>query len=96
MATASQLRAARALIAKSLDEVAQATGMDKTALESAEASRGAVEQRVEQRLQRYFEAQGVIFVAAGQHDASGDGVRLQPQPRDEGLRPQQLNATNDD
>jgi transcriptional regulator with XRE-family HTH domain len=96
MLTTSQLRAARALIGISVEDLANASGLSTEAIRSTEASSGSADSEIAERLRRLFEAKGVIFVAAGQQDASGPGVRLHQQPPEEGIRPQNLNATNDD
>ncbi len=96
MLTTSQLRAARAMIGISIEELSAATGVAGETIRVAEASSGNVEPEFSGKLKRALESRGVIFVAAGQQDASGPGVRLHQQPADEGIRPQNLNATNDD
>lgn len=96
MITTAQLRAARALIDMTIDELAGMSGLSADAIRSAEAGAGTPDQNVGERLKRMFESKGVVFVAAGQQDASGAGVRLHGVHPDEGIRPQYLNATNDD
>jgi hypothetical protein len=95
MLTTSQLRAARALIDLALDETAAATGLSADDIRAAEASVANPDFETGERLRRLYESRGVVFVASGQQDASGPGVRLHQQPLDEGIRPQNLNATND-
>jgi len=96
MLTTSQLRAARAMIGLSIEELAEAAGVSGDSIRAAEASAGNAEADLSRKLKRVLEARGVIFVAAGQQDASGPGVRLHQHPSDEGIRPQNLNSTNDD
>jgi hypothetical protein len=96
MITTAQLRAARALIDMTVDDLVGTSGLSADTIRSAEAGAGSPDPEVGERLQRLFEAKGVIFVAAGQQDASGAGVRLHSSPPDEGIKPQNLNATNDD
>lgn len=96
MLTTSQLRAARALIGISIEDLAEAAGIAAETLRDAETSAGNADPELAEKLKRVLESRGVVFVAAGQHDASGPGVRLHSQPPDEGIRPQNLNATNDD
>lgn len=96
MLTTSQLRAARAMIGISIEELAEAAGVAGDAIRTAEASTGNAEPELSNKLKRVLESRGIIFVAAGQQDSSGPGVRLHQQPPDEGIRPQNLNATNDD
>ena len=96
MIIASQLRAARALIDMTTDDLARASDVSGDAIRSAESSAGSPDPEIAERLKRLFESKGIVFVGAGQQDASGPGVRLHSQPPDEGIRPQNLNATNDD
>ncbi len=96
MLTTSQLRAARAMIGISIEELAEAAGVAGDTIRATEASAGNAEPELSEKLKRVLQSRGIIFVAAGQQDASGPGVRLHQQPADEGIRPQNLNATNDD
>jgi ribosome-binding protein aMBF1 (putative translation factor) len=96
MITTAQLRAARALIDITVDDLAGTSGLSADAIRSVEAGAGSPDPEVGERLKRLFESKGVVFVAAGQQDASGAGVRLHTPLPDEGIKPQNLNATNDD
>lgn len=96
MLITSQLRAARAMIGISIEELANAVGVTGELIRATEASTGNVDPELSRKLKHALESRGVIFVASGQQDASGPGVRLHQQPADEGIRPQNLNATNDD
>jgi ribosome-binding protein aMBF1 (putative translation factor) len=96
MITTPQLRAARALLDLSQDDVSAASGLSVDDIRDAEAAAGSPSLEIAERLKRVFEAKGVVFVAAGQSDASGAGVRLHASSAEEGIRPQNLNSTNDD
>ena len=96
MLTTSQLRAARAMIGISIEDLSKAAGIAAETLRAAEASAGNAEPELAEKLKRVLESRGIIFVGAGQQDASGPGVRMHQQSPDEGIRPQNLNATNDD
>ncbi|AYD00509.1 helix-turn-helix transcriptional regulator [Neorhizobium sp. NCHU2750] len=95
MLTTSQLRAARALIGITVDDLSGATGVSADTIRSIEASSGTADPETAERLKRLFESRGVVFVAAGQQDASGAGVRLHQQGMDEGIKPDNLNSAND-
>lgn len=95
MLTTSQLRAARALINMSVEDLASACGLSGDVITEAETSSGNVDPAISDQLTRTLESRGVVFVSAGQQDASGAGVRLQAQTPEEGIRPQNLNAAND-
>ena len=44
-----------------------------------------------------LENAGVLFIASGNHDEGGPGVRLKARAgSDEGIRPENLNSANDD
>ncbi len=94
MVTSAQIRAARSLIGFSQGQVAEATGLSIPTIKRAEseiglrASRTAIE-----AIRKALEVAGVIFVP---EDVEGAGVRLRRSARTEGLRPEELNATNDD
>lgn len=97
MTTAAQIRAARALIGKTVDDLSALSGVEASAISAiengpADAPPGALE-----KLRTALEAQGVTFVSSGDQDQGGNGVRLSARSdTDDGLRPEQLNATNDD
>jgi len=96
MLTTSQLRAARALIGITVDELSGATGVSAETILSIEGSSGSADEETSDRLKRMFESRGVVFVAAGQQDSSGEGVRLHRWGADEGIKPDNLNSANDD
>ncbi|WP_051903890.1 hypothetical protein [Neorhizobium vignae] len=80
-----------------VEELAAASGISKLAIEEAEASQVFANTDVTDRLRSIFESKGVLFLGAGQDDAgAGPGLRLRQAFQDEGIRPQNLNATNDD
>jgi transcriptional regulator with XRE-family HTH domain len=95
MLTTSQLRAARALIGITADDLSGASGVSVETILSIEGSSGTADRETAERLKRLFESRGVVFVAAGQQDASGAGVRLHRQATEEGIKPTNLNSAND-
>ena len=95
MLTTSQLRAARALIGMTVEDLSMASGISSDVIRSTEAASGNVEPELGDRLRRVLEAHKVAFMAAGDPGASGPGVRLHQLQDDEGLRPQDLNSAND-
>lgn len=97
MITASQFRAARALTAMTIDALALESGLAVSAIEDAERMDVHPDPASLERLRTVLETKGVIFIAAGEGDAhAGPGVRLRHAVREEGIRPQNLNAANDD
>jgi ribosome-binding protein aMBF1 (putative translation factor) len=97
MTTAAQIRAARALIGKSIDDLAVSSGLQAAVITALEAGQADAPPGALEKLKSTLESQGVIFVASGDQDPGGSGVRLSARSdADDGLRPDQLNATNDD
>ncbi len=97
MLTVSQLRAGRAMIGLTVDELAALTGLSSSDIHEAEKGETLADALLASRLQSALESRGIVFLAAGQEDASiGPGLRLRSGMPDEGLRPERLNATNDD
>jgi predicted transcriptional regulator len=97
MITTSQLRAGRALAGLSIKDLAAATGVSEPDIEAAEVSRPHADPDMIARLKTALESKGIVFIAAGEGDtAAGPGVRLRSASHDEGIRPQDLNSTNDD
>lgn len=92
--TPAQCRAARALIAWSQDKLATESKVAKATIANFEAEKRSAYARTLGDLQGALEAAGVIFV---DENGEGPGVRLRKRrPADEGKRPEELDATNDD
>ncbi len=97
MLTVSQFRAARAMIGMTVEELATLTGISSDDIRNAEKGETFSDALLASRLQTALESRGIVFLAAGQEDVSiGPGIRLRSGTADEGLRPERLNATNDD
>ncbi len=94
MVTSAQIRAARSLIGLSQGQMAEATGLSIPTIKRAEleiglrASRSAID-----TIRRALEKAGAIFLS---ENGEGAGVRLRKSTHAEGLRPEELNAANDD
>ncbi|TKT77431.1 helix-turn-helix transcriptional regulator [Aquamicrobium sp. LC103] len=94
--TPAQCRAARALIEWSRERLA---GASQVALRTiVDFERGARSPRVVTMLalRAALEKQNVVFLANGEAVNGGPGVRLHVRQPQEGLRPEDLNAANDD
>jgi transcriptional regulator with XRE-family HTH domain len=91
----AQCRAARALLGWSEEQLSAASGVAPTAIADFEAGRPSPHDPALADLRAAFAAAGVdIF---GEDGAGGPGVRwYSVRPADEGRRPEDLNATNDD
>ena len=94
--TGSQLRAARALVRWSVDDLAESSRVAVAAIMHAEAEDGPVSMTAaDARALRWaLEGAGVEFLA---ENGGGAGVRLSKRSGrpDEGLRPDQLTSEND-
>lgn len=97
MITGSQIRGARAMIGMSIEDLALASDLSNDAVEALENDAYPGESRALLDIKTALEARGVIFIASGNHDEGGPGVRLKARvSHDDGIRPEHLNAANDD
>ena len=93
MITAAQCRAARGLLAWSLDDLAAETGLAADRLAAFE--NGAESPDLEDLLALTFERAGIAFIA--EDEAGGAGLRLRRADATAAqLTPAQLNASNDE
>ena len=93
MLTGSQIRAARAMLRWSLDQVASRSKLPIETVRRAESVDGetALARSDESAVRSAFQTAGVEFTNRG-----GPGVKLRLQgPADEGLRPAELTSEND-
>lgn len=80
----------------SIEELAAASGLSSQTISALEQSESG-EPQAFLAAKHALEAAGIIFIASGNHDEGGPGVRLRARANgDDGLRPEELNATNDD
>ena len=97
MITGMQIRGARAMTGMSIDELAAASGLAPDIIEALEDGDGVGEPRAFLAAKHALEAAGVIFIPSGGQDEGGPGVRLRARSEsDDGIRPEFLNASNDD
>ena len=95
MITPAQSRAARALLSWSRADLAAASRMDEAAIAAFEDETTPADAETLTTLARTLEAAGVALLAAGENVAGGPGVRLRHHEGEEGLRPEELNSSND-
>ena len=94
MMTAEQIRAARAMIGLSVEELATESGLSVDEIGNLE--RGEMAGSESLRLRQALENRGIVFLAAGEDDPGvGPGIRLRQGTAQEGMRPENLNAEND-
>lgn len=91
MVSGRQIKAARALLGWSRNDLAEIAGISEATVKVVEKDLGFLEALAptRQRICQELEAAGIGFTNGG-----AIGVTLVPQ--DEGLRPEDLNASNDD
>jgi transcriptional regulator with XRE-family HTH domain len=98
MPTGDQMRAARSLLRWTAEDLARESGVGVATIRRAEMAQGrpSLTNPVASAILRAFQLAGVVFLADGSASESGGmGVRFARQTADEGLRPEELNATND-
>lgn len=93
MMTASQCRAARALLNWSQADLANTAQVGISTVRTFEADTAIPRRATLAMMVLALEKHGIVFLAAGD-PALGEGVSLR-QSADEGLKPEQLNAEND-
>lgn len=97
MITGTQIRGARAMTGMSIEALADASGLTAGEIAALEDGGDDGEHRTLSAVKQALEAAGIIFIASGNHDEGGPGIRLKARDAgDDGLRPEELNATNDD
>lgn len=78
MISGLQIRMARAALGWTVAELSEKSGVSASSIARAEAIDGIATMRASSlfELQQALEANGVVFLAAGQDLAGGDGVRM--------------------
>lgn len=96
MITAAHLRAARALLGLTIDDIASAAGLSSEIVEQAEAGQEH-DFDILRLLRNALEEKGIAFLADNSGMEGGIGVRLRntAQASQVGIRPENLNAAND-
>lgn len=96
MITSAQLRGARAMIGLSSEELAAAARLPLASIEALEKDAGSADPHALPAVRAALEARGILFLSSGSQELGGPGIRLKHWDEDEGIRPENLNATNDD
>ena len=65
-------------------------------IEALETDVNSAEAKALATVRSILEAGGVLFLASGSEDAGGAGIRFKHWAEDGSIRPENLNATNDD
>lgn len=97
MITPAQIRAARAMLDVTIDRLGQESGVPVLLILQIEASNGydATPQHYA-ALKAALERMGVIFLLSGDAGPGGEGLRLAARASEDGMRPEELTAANDD
>jgi hypothetical protein len=97
MITPAQIRAARAMLDITIDRLCRESGVPAFLILEIESTRGhEATPHHYAALRKALERMGVLFLNAGDGGAGGEGLRLSRQSDDEGMRPEELTAANDD
>ncbi|SMD08694.1 helix-turn-helix transcriptional regulator [Rhizobium sp. RU36D] len=98
MISNAQIRAARALLGLGIDELSAASGVSASTIREIEAADNSRLDGTEAvALKTALDRLGVAFLSPGDCCDGGEGLRLKArQETSEGIRPENLNATNDD
>lgn len=92
MTSPAQLRAGRALVGLTPEEVARRAGVSVEAVSHAETDGLPARSGEVDAICRVLEATGLLFLPG---DGEGPGVRLRKDSHDEGIRVDQLTTEND-
>lgn len=95
MITPAQSRAARALLSWSRADLAAASRLDEAAIAAFEDETRPADAELLTTLTRSFDGAGIALLPAGENVTGGPGVRLRHHEAEEGLRPEELNSSND-
>ncbi|MFN7093246.1 hypothetical protein ACQKP1_07750 [Allorhizobium sp. NPDC080224] len=97
MITPAQIRAARAMLDVTIDRLSQESGVPALLILQIEAGNGydATPQHYA-ALKTALTDMGVVFLEAGEGGQGAEGLRLAARGGDDGMRPEELTAANDD
>ena len=97
MITPAQIRAARAMLDITIDRLSQESGVAALLILQIEAANGYdARPHHHAAIQAALERMGVHFIRPGEGGNGGEGLRLAAQVSEDGLRPEELTAANDD
>lgn len=97
MITPAQIRAARAMLDITIDKLSQESGVAALLILQIESAHGYdATPHHYAALKLTLERMGVAFLDAGEGGNGGEGLRLVARVSDDGLRPEELTAANDD
>lgn len=97
MITPAQIRAARAMLDLTIEGLSQESGIAALLILQIESGSGYDATPADHAaLRRALERLGLIFLESGEAGPGGPGLRLAQADHQEGMRPEELNSTNND
>jgi transcriptional regulator with XRE-family HTH domain len=97
MITPAQIRAARAMLDLTIERLSQESGIAALLILQIESGNGHDATSADHTaLRQTLERLGVLFLQSGEAGAGGAGLRLTAADHQEGMRPEELNSTNND
>ena len=97
MITPAQIRAARAMLDLTIERLSQESGVAALLILQIESGNGYDATPADHAaLKQALERQGLLFLESGQAGPGGAGLRLAAADHQEGMRPEELNSTNND
>ncbi|MFK0163869.1 helix-turn-helix domain-containing protein [Rhizobium sp. NPDC090279] len=96
MITSAQLRGARAMLGLTAEALASESKLPVSTIEALETGSGSPDMRALATVRSILESRGVLFLAGGSDGTGGPGIRFKHWSENDGIRPENLNATNDD
>jgi transcriptional regulator with XRE-family HTH domain len=97
MITPAQIRAARAMLDLTIERLSQESGIAALLILQIESGNGYEAKPADHvALRQALERLGVMFLESGESGPGGVGLRLATADHHEGMRPEELNSTNND
>jgi transcriptional regulator with XRE-family HTH domain len=96
MITSAQLRGARAMLGLTAEALAGESKLPISTIEALEADVNSADTKALAAVRSVLETRGVLFLGSGNDGSGGAGIRFKHRVDNDGIRPENLNATNDD
>lgn len=84
------------MLGLTVETLAGESKLSTATIEALETDVASADMKALSALRSALEARGLLFLAGGSDGTGGAGVRFKHWSDDEGIRPENLNATNDD
>lgn len=78
------------------DVLASESKLPVSAIEALETDVNSADTKALAAVRSVLETRGVLFLASGSDGAGGPGIRFKQWAENDGIRPENLNAANDD